>query len=141
MRLVIDTNIIFSALLSSNPRELQILENQYYNTFYCQLSTIEIFKYKEKILSLSKLSEKEILSNYYEVLKHLQVVHEKDIPIEIRKQAARLCGEVDLKDAVFVAASIMLDAYLWTGDKKLREGLAKRGFENTISTAEILSRH
>ncbi len=140
MRVVIDTNIIFSALLRSNSREIEILENQSHNVFYCQLSTIEIFKHKEKLVTLSNLSEKEIISNYYQVLKHLRPVYEKEIPFEIREQAVKLCDELDLKDAVFVAAAIMLDAYLWTGDKKLRNGLEKKGFTNIISTAEFLAR-
>ena len=101
---------------------------------------IPIFGHKEKILSLSKLSENEILSSYYGMLNQLEFVHERDIPIEIRKRAIRLCEGVDQKDVVFVAASRMLDPYLWTGDKKPREVLAKRGFTSTISTAELLER-
>ena len=139
MRVVIDTNIIFSALLRSNSRELEILENQSHNVFCCQLSTFEIF-HKEKLVTLSNLSEEDIISNYYQVLKHFRPVYEKEIPFEMREQAVKLCDELDLKDAVFVAAAIMLDAYLWTGDKKLRNGLEKKGFTNTISTAELLAR-
>ena len=138
MRLVIDTNIIFSALLRKNARELQILQNQHHEIFYCQLSTVEIFKHKEKIVAFSNLSEKEMVSSYNEVLKYLRPVYERDIPVEIRKQAVAVCEDIDLKDVVFVAAAIMLDAYLWTGDEKLRKGLAKRGYTNTISTTEIL---
>ncbi len=141
MKLVIDTNIIFSTLLKPEAAEFQILRNQYYNILYCQMSTIEIFKHKEKLVALSKLSEKEILINYYGILKHLRPIHEAEIPIEIRKQAASLCVDADPKDVVFVAASIMLDAYLWTGDKKLRTALSQKGYTNTISTAELLARH
>ena len=77
------------------------------------------------------------MDNYYLILKHLQVIHEEDIPKEAWEKAAKLCADVDPKDTVYIAASMMLNALLWTGDKKLTEGLQKRGFEKTITTAEL----
>jgi predicted nucleic acid-binding protein len=95
MRLLIDTNIIFSALLNKHSSVLQVLESQRHHTYYCLLSTIEIFSHKEKILRLSKLAEEELLSTYAEVLNRLEAVHERDIPAEIRAQALRLCEGTD----------------------------------------------
>ena len=108
MRVVIDTNIIFSALLRSNSRELEILENQSHNVFYCQLSTIEIFKHKDKLVTLSNLSEEEIISNYYQVLKHLRPVYEKEIPFEMREQAVKLCGNLDVEYVDFSLNKVLI---------------------------------
>jgi predicted nucleic acid-binding protein len=38
--------------------------------------------------------------------------------------------EVDLKDIPFVALSIELNAPLYTGDNKLKNGLLAKGFDN-----------
>lgn len=35
-------------------------------------------------------------------------------------------------------SELMIDADLWTGDKKLVEGLRKKGYEKTIITADLL---
>jgi len=39
-----------------------------------------------------------------------------------------LCKDIDESDTPFVALTIELKALLWTGDKKLKEGLKKKGF-------------
>ncbi len=40
-----------------------------------------------------------------------------------------LVKDLDPKDMLFVALTIELDGLLWTGDLKLRTGLAAKGFE------------
>ena len=140
MELVIDTNIIFSALLKRDASELEIIENKYHTIYYCQKSTVELFKYKEKIVAVSQLAEEDIVTTFYEILKNLHPIHEKDIPVGNRKLAYELCKDVDKKDSVFVAAALFMEAYLWTGDKNLMEGLLKKGYTNTIRTAQILNK-
>jgi hypothetical protein len=34
--------------------------------------------------------------------------------------------------------SIFLDAYLWTGDKVLYNGLMKKGFDRVLTTSELV---
>lgn len=43
-----------------------------------------------------------------------------------------LCKDVDIKDTPFVALAIELGPSLWTGDKKLKEGLKQKGFDNFL---------
>lgn len=52
------------------------------------------------------------------------------IGIESRQKAYDLCCDVDIKDTPFVALSIDLSIPLWTGDKKLKDGLRLKGFVN-----------
>lgn len=42
-----------------------------------------------------------------------------------------------MDDIAFVALSEYEDVKLWTGDKKLREGLIAKGFQRCISTQEL----
>jgi predicted nucleic acid-binding protein len=38
--------------------------------------------------------------------------------------------DIDEKDSVFVALTLELDGLLWTSDKKLKNGLIKKGFNS-----------
>jgi len=52
------------------------------------------------------------------------------IGIESRQMAYDYCKNIDMKDIPFVALAIDLGIAFWTGDKKLKEGLAKMGYHN-----------
>jgi len=46
--------------------------------------------------------------------------------------------DIDKDDAIFVALSLELNAKLWTGDKKLINGLHSKGLDLTITTTELI---
>jgi predicted nucleic acid-binding protein len=48
--------------------------------------------------------------------------------VQNRQKAFDLCRSVDVKDTIFVALTLELDAVLWTGDKKLKQSLLEKGF-------------
>ncbi|MCK4763521.1 MAG: hypothetical protein KAW12_15080 [Candidatus Aminicenantes bacterium] len=41
---------------------------------------------------------------------------------------------MDEKDSPFIGLAIEIDAYVWTGDKKLKEGLGKKGFTKFVDS-------
>ena len=49
---------------------------------------------------------------------------------ESLKKVFDLCRDIDEKNIPFVAVTIELDGLLWTGDKKLRNGLESKGFDS-----------
>jgi len=51
--------------------------------------------------------------------------------------AEALTIDIDPDDISFVALSIFLDAYLWTGDKSLYNGLKNKGYNSVLSTFEL----
>ena len=51
--------------------------------------------------------------------------------------AYEMCRDIDIKDTVFVAASLFLDAYLWTGDKGLIEKLPAKGFGKIVTARDL----
>jgi predicted nucleic acid-binding protein len=53
-------------------------------------------------------------------------------------QAYDLVKDIGKKDLLFIALSIQTGFKLWTGDKKLMEGLKKKGFDLTIDTKQLL---
>ena len=62
------------------------------------------------------------------ILENIQFVRSDVVSKENRMTAIDLCRDIDEKDSPFVALAIEIDAYLWTGDKSLKEGLIKKGF-------------
>lgn len=127
---VVDTNIIFSALLREQSQFLQLLLDGKHDFFVCELILMELFKHKEKIIRLSQLSENEIIKLYYLLLKRLHVYKEELISAENWRQAYRLCEPVDEDDTPHVALTLELEGLLWTGDSKLKAGLQRQGFDH-----------
>jgi predicted nucleic acid-binding protein len=129
VKVIIDTNIIFSALLPSGQkfRDILLLENAEF--YSCRYVIIEIFKNKEKIIKCSRLAEEIILEILYGILKNIHFVNENLISNENLIAAYNLCQSIDEKDTVFVALTLELDGVLWTGDKELKDGLKHKGFD------------
>jgi predicted nucleic acid-binding protein len=133
MKIVIDSNIIFSALLSTDNRFKTLLYFSNHTFYSCNFLFVEIFKHKNKIEAISKLSGEEILTQLGGIVSKIHFMEENLIPKEIFKKAYSLCRDIDEKDTPFIALSIFLDAYFLTGDKKLTEALKKKGFNKIIS--------
>ncbi|MGB3852175.1 MAG: PIN domain-containing protein [Tunicatimonas sp.] len=128
MKVVVDANLIFSALISkaSRIREAFFLET---HTFYCPVFVFtELFKHKESIFKSSNLSDSEILNFLHRITERIRFVNEGLVTLESKQQAYNLCYDVDEKDTPYVALAIELRAALWTGDNKLRLGLEEKGF-------------
>lgn len=96
-------------------------------------SSLRSVRYKDKILKYSKLSEPEIFDYLQDITFHIQFIRPDIVAIENRQLAYDLCKDIDVKDTVFVALALELNALLWTGDKKLKEQLHKKGFTQILN--------
>ncbi len=141
MRIIVDTNIIFSALLNSNSVIGDILFNsdKYFEFYSCTYMRYEIQKHWVKLLKVSKLSEEQLQLSYNQVLLKLKFINEEIIPVETWLSSEKISCNIDIDDTDFVALSKFLHANIWTGDKVLYNGLKKAGFKKIINTAEILA--
>lgn len=129
MKIILDTNIIFSALLhKQNKFKDIILNNEDLNFYTCNFLILEIFKYKEKIVKSSKAKD-DVLTILNLLLHNINFLNEEFVSLDSKKKAFNLCREIDEKDTPFVALAIELDALLWTRDKKLIIGLLNKGFD------------
>ena len=133
MIVVVDSNILFSSLLSANSLFVQTLLDGEYKFIAPNFIFVEIFKYKDKILKHSKLSADELLEVLNKLLSNIQFLPNKFISPHNLNKAIELCKDVDLKDCVFVALALEMDAVLWTGDKKLKTALQQKGFNQFFS--------
>lgn len=138
MTLVIDANILFSALMDPTTAATKLITDRRALMYVPQFCTVELFKYKERILKYAKIPETELYDVLEVLLKALRIIDQDDIADKHRLAAARLCDGIDPKDTEYVAAALALNATLWTGDKKLITGLRAKGFEDVVTTAELL---
>lgn len=125
---IVDTNILFSALLREKSRFGELLIDSNYQFFICEQVLVELFRRKEKILKASQLREEEIVTIYQILLKRLNLYKEDLIATENLAAAYELCRDIDETDTPHVALTIELGGLLWTGDKRLKDGLQSKGF-------------
>jgi len=132
---VVDTNIFFSALLSSHTTFGETILTSTEHVFYVSETTVaELFEHKEKLVRSSRMSPDDLATTFHLFLRRLTLIKEESLSQSNRDMAYRLCQHIDPEDAPHVALALELDALLWTGDKKLREGLRAQGFDRFFLT-------
>lgn len=138
-KLIVDSNIIFSAILNVNSQIGQILltSDKFYDFYAPKYVRDEIFKHQEKLKKIAKLDNNEFLEVYELILKNITVLDHSIAGKSNYKKALELCKDVDLDDIPFVAFSLYLKCKLWTGDKKLIKGLKENGFNKIVTTNDL----
>ncbi len=144
MKVVIDTSVVMSAIMSAHGRVADVLLSPVFTfeRYSCYFMPIELFKHKAKLLQYSKLDEPNLLDSVYTTLRKIHLVNESLISPENWALADELTSGVDHKDISFVALSLHLDATLWTLDKKLTTHLKMNSFDQVVDTqglVEVLS--
>jgi predicted nucleic acid-binding protein len=142
MKIVVDTNIVFSAILNSNSWIGNIILNSgktitFYSPKYLQVEIQNHLLKIEKITNLRNSEVRELIEILYT---KIHFIAEEFIPKETLAKADLLTKDVDFDDVMFIALSLHLNCKLWTGDKVLISSLTKKGFINFISTQELKER-
>ena len=125
---VIDTNLFFSALIPKASKIREILFESNIKFYSPNILISEIYKHKDKLLKHSKLTESEFYLYFNGIIELIKFIPTDFTSLESRQKAYDLCHDVDIKDTPFLALSIELAIPLWTRDKKLKDGLRKKGF-------------
>ncbi len=139
MKIVVDTNIIFSGLLNTNSTigELLINSKKSFEFYSCNYMRYEIQKHWEKLKKISKLSDQQLTDAQFHLFSRLKFINEDLIPETIWKKALHLTQDIDIDDADFVALTLYLKGHLWTGDKELYNGLKNKQFKKVFNTLEL----
>jgi len=139
MRIIIDTNIVFSAILNTNSKIARIIFQPKTSLNFYSTTKLkeEIEEHKTKIQSLTKLSDIELDRIITLITNRIRFINYNLIPIEIYNYAEKLTHDVDIDDTEFVALTEHIKGKLWTGDKELIKGLSKMNWKKFISTEEL----
>ncbi|MBI4439472.1 PIN domain-containing protein [Candidatus Woesearchaeota archaeon] len=114
MKVVIDTNILISALIKDSiTRRLIVKSGFQFN--YPEMSFHELRKHKSLVLDKSGMSEVEYMDVLNDLLSYVNVIPDEAVT-QTLEEAAKLMGKIDPDDVVFLAAALTLDAAIWSDD-------------------------
>jgi predicted nucleic acid-binding protein len=116
MIVVIDTNVIISALIRDSLTRKVIIESGL-NFVYPEISLHELRKHKKTIIAKSGLPERDIDKLLNKLLEYVVL-----IPTEVVKshldEAKLIMQKIDPNDVVFIAAALAFrNAVIWSDDK------------------------
>jgi predicted nucleic acid-binding protein len=120
MKIVLDSNILFSAMIKDSTTRRLILE--YEESFYFpEYIFSEMEKHIDVLLKKSNLTETE-----FKTLLNLVLDKVKIVPNELTEpnveEAFKLVKEIDPDDTIFIACVLTYPgSVLWSDDKRLKE--------------------
>lgn len=139
MRIVVDTNIVFSAILNTNGKLSRIiLQPKNRMTFYTtNFLYEELNKHKSKLIAISNYSEEDFQRAFTLIAKRIKIINFELIPKKDFENAFELVRNIDENDVEFVALTDHIKGKLWTSDNVLTKGLANKNWNKIITTKEL----
>ena len=139
MRIVVDTNIAFSAVLNTNNLIARIILHpksrlHFYSTDLLQL---ELEEHRDKIRRLGGYTNAELNKTIAIITSKIRFIDANLIPSNVLIKTQDLLRDIDIDDTEFVALTTHLHGRLWSGDKVLHHGLNQKGWTKFISTKEL----
>lgn len=134
MKIVIDSNVLFSALLKDSTTRRLILE---YHDFFLFPSYIfeEMEEHKHELIEKSKMDSEEFEKLLQLILKKVHIVPEEALAAH-KEQAVEIVKDIDLDDALFIACAMAYpESVIWSEDKKLK----KQNKIKILTTTEIMN--
>ena len=117
MDLVIDANILFSALIKDS-FTYNLLFSGSFHLFTPEYIFTELENHKEEILNKTERTDEEFF-RLLETLKRRVIIVPLEELIPYVKEAERLTPDPD--DMAYLALALKLNCAIWTNDKKLKE--------------------
>ena len=141
MKIIVDANIIFSGILNSNGKigDLLINSKKHFNFIAPEFLRYEIKSKYERLQSISNLNIAQIIEAEYQLCKDITFISEEQIGHNFWIEAPELVKDVDLDDIHYVAYAKQFKCKIWSGDKKLINGLRAKGFVNIFTTDDIFA--
>ena len=142
MRIVVDTNIAFSAILNTNSKIAQIIlqPKSRLNFYSTDLLIDEIQEHRTKLKHLANLTDLDLNRSISLIVRKIRFIDAKLIPVNVLISAQKLLTDIDIDDTEFVALADHIHGKLWSGDKVLQEGLKQKKWTKFISTTELYAK-
>ena len=139
MKIIVDANIVFSAILNTDGKigDLLINSNKLITFIAPDFLRKEITKHQAKMLKISKMNLDQIKESEFLIFKNITFISEEQVKPSIWQNAFQLVHDIDPNDTPYVAFAKQFRCKIWSGDKALIKGLHKKGFENVITTKEL----
>ena len=139
MRLVVDSNILLRCLLRFEGRvsELYLNPPEELELFGPERLVAELSLHRPKVVKYTGGSPARIAELEEMLMSHVTIVPNSRILAAHWEHAFNLVKDSDEDDDQFDAHSLHLNCPLWTGDKKLVNGLRRKSFKLLITSDEL----
>ena len=139
MKIIVDANIVFSGILNSHGKigDLLINSKKYFSFIAPEFLRYEIKEKYNRLQSISGLTIEQVQEAEYQVCKEITFISEEQIDQKFWSEAYELVRDIDANDIQYVAYSKQFRCKIWSGDKKLFNGLRTKGFTNILTTDEL----
>lgn len=115
MIIVIDTNIVISALIKDSVTR-NIIMYSGLNFFYPEISLHELRKHKDLVIRKSGISEEAYEDTLGKIFEYILLIPTEEIKEKLN-EAKQIMLRIDPDDVVFVAAALAYpDAIIWSDD-------------------------
>ena len=131
MRIVVDTNILFSYFWKGSFTK-SLLEKPEFKLISPIYALEELEKYKKEIKEKTKITEKEFIKYLNELKENVEFIKRNNYS-EFIDEAKKV--SLDIKDAEFLALCLKEKTFLWSNDFLLKEQSEIR----VISTEDIIN--
>jgi predicted nucleic acid-binding protein len=133
MRIVIDSNVLFSALIKDSTARRLIFEHDEPYLFPAYIID-ELERHKDELIEKSHMDKADFEALLTLILDRVEMVDAEQIR-PWREAACRLVEDIDINDAVFVACVLANPgSVLWSEDRRLKRICCIR----VINTRDIL---
>jgi predicted nucleic acid-binding protein len=139
MRIVVDTNVVFSAILNTNSKISRIIlqPKPKLNLYSTDQLEYELAEHWDKLRRVSGYTEIELHKASTLITSRIKFISVQLIPVKLLLKAESLTSDIDIDDTEFVALTEHIRGKLWTGDKELVKGLRRKKWDKLISTEEL----
>ena len=139
MRIIVDANIVFSAILNTNGKigDLLINSRENFDFIAPDFLRYEIRSHYTKLTKISGLSLEQIQEAEFQIYKDITFISEEQITLAEWISAEKLVSDIDPKDIHYISYSKHFKCKIWSGDKALMKGLSKKNFKKFVTTDEL----
>lgn len=133
MKVVVDVNIILSALIRDSVTR-KIIINSKYDLFFPEPSLHKIDKYKSYIIEKSGLGEEEYNKVKNTLFKYIKLVASDEIKGNWG-EAIKIMVNIDEEDVIFIATALSIpDSVVWSDDNDFK----KQNIIKVLKTKDIV---
>lgn len=139
VRIIVDANIVFSGVLNSKGLigDLLINSNNHFQFIAPYFLKAEIERLHPRLSKISGLAIEQVKVAESHVCCNIDFIEEEQIAVSCWTFAAALTGDVDPNDTPYIAFATHFKCKIWSGDKALMNGLAKKDWIDFITTQQL----
>ena len=119
MKLVLDTNVIISALVKKGIIREFILKNILFEFITPAYTLGEINKHKSEICNKGDITEQEFYQLLDLLFRYIMIINPSIYSANI-SEAAGIIGNIDKEDIPFIAVALTFNCPVWTDDKHFK---------------------